>query len=44
MKISIITINYNNYAGIQKTVESVLSQTYQEFEYIIIGRRERGWQ
>jgi glycosyltransferase involved in cell wall biosynthesis len=35
-KISIITINYNNYLGLQKTVESVRSQTWQEFEYIVI--------
>jgi glycosyltransferase involved in cell wall biosynthesis len=35
-KLSIITINYNNLAGLQKTVESVVSQTWQEFEYIVI--------
>lgn len=36
MKLSIITINYNNLAGLRKTVESVLAQTYREFEYIVI--------
>ncbi len=36
MKLSIITINYNNSYGLRKTVESVLSQTYHDFEYIII--------
>lgn len=36
MKISIITINYNNLAGLQKTVESVVNQTWKEFEYIVI--------
>jgi len=36
MKLSIITINLNNLAGLQKTVESVLSQSWREFEYIII--------
>ncbi len=36
IKLSIITINYNNVAGLQKTIESVLSQTMQEFEYIVI--------
>jgi glycosyltransferase involved in cell wall biosynthesis len=36
MKLSIITINYNNAPGLRKTMESVLSQTSQEFEYIII--------
>lgn len=36
MKLSIITINRNNAAGLRKTMESVLSQTYRDFEYIII--------
>lgn len=36
MKLSIITINYNNLSGLQRTVESVLKQTVKEFEYIII--------
>ena len=35
-KISIITINYNNLEGLKRTVESVVHQTWQEFEYIII--------
>lgn len=35
-KISIITINYNNLEGLKKTVTSVRSQTWQEFEYLII--------
>lgn len=35
-KLSIITINYNNLLGLQKTVESVVSQTWQEFEYLVI--------
>ena len=35
-KLSIITITYNNLAGLRKTVESVFSQTYRNFEYIII--------
>ena len=35
-KLSIITINYNNLEGIKRTVESVVNQTWQEFEYIII--------
>lgn len=35
-KLSIITINYNNLKGLQRTVESVVNQTWQEFEYIII--------
>ena len=36
MKLSIITINYNNLVGLRKTVESVFAQTYRDFEYIII--------
>lgn len=36
IKLSIITINYNNVLGLQKTIESVVSQTSQDFEYIII--------
>jgi glycosyltransferase involved in cell wall biosynthesis len=35
-RISVITINYNNLAGLQKTVASVIAQTYRNFEYIII--------
>ncbi len=36
MKFSIITINYNNRDGLRNTIESVVNQTWQEFEYIII--------
>ena len=36
MKLSIITINYNNCEGLRKTIDSVINQTCQEFEYIII--------
>ena len=35
-KISIITINYNNLDGLKRTIESVVNQTWQEFEYIVI--------
>lgn len=35
-KISIITVNFNNLEGLQKTVKSVVSQSWQEFEYIVI--------
>ncbi|MBS1745655.1 MAG: glycosyltransferase [Bacteroidetes bacterium] len=34
--ISVITINYNNAAGLAKTIESITSQTFTDFEYIII--------
>lgn len=36
MKLSIITINLNNDAGLRKTIESVVNQTSCDFEYIII--------
>lgn len=36
MKISIITATYNSAATVQDTIESVLSQTYNNIEYIII--------
>lgn len=35
-KLSIITINYDNLLGLQKTVFSVVNQTYKDFEYIVI--------
>jgi len=36
MKISVITINYNNARGLRKTIESVAAQTGVEFEYIVV--------
>ena len=36
MKLSIITINYNNAEGLRKTLSSVASQTYRDIEHIII--------
>ena len=36
MKISIITINYNNIDGLKATFESVISQTYIDKEFIVI--------
>lgn len=36
MKYSIITVNYNNRDGLRKTIVSVVSQSYKDFEYIII--------
>ena len=35
-RLSIITINYNNRDGLKKTIESVINQTFQDYEYIII--------
>ena len=36
IKISIITVNFNNLSGLKKTMESVLCQKYSNMEYIII--------
>ena len=36
MKVSVITINYNNRDGLERTIESVVNQTFKDFEYIII--------
>ncbi|AWG21454.1 hypothetical protein FFWV33_07860 [Flavobacterium faecale] len=35
-KLSIITINFNNRVGLQKTLQSVFEQSWQDFEHIII--------
>lgn len=35
-KISVITINKNNAQGLQKTIESVIGQTFKNYEFIII--------
>ena len=36
MKLSIITINYNNAEGLRKTLASVTAQTYADIEHIIV--------
>ena len=36
MKVSVITISYNNRDGLRKTVESVVAQTATDYEYIVI--------
>ena len=35
-KISVITINYNNFSGLEKTLNSIKNQNKKYFEYIII--------
>ena len=34
--ITIITVNFNNASGLQKTMKSVLEQTYQSIQYVVI--------
>ena len=36
MRFSIITINYNNAEGLRKTLVSIASQTFRDFEHIIV--------
>lgn len=36
VKLSIITVSYNNVSGLRKTIESVLNQSSKDFEYIVI--------
>lgn len=35
-KVTIITVNYNNLEGLKRTIPSVLSQTFHDYEYIVI--------
>lgn len=36
MKYSIITVNYNNKEGLRETIESVIHQTFRDYEFIVI--------
>ena len=36
MKLSIITINYNNCKGLENTIKSVINQKFNDFEFLII--------
>ena len=36
MKISIVTVTFNSGATVRDTIESVLKQKYQDFEYLVI--------
>lgn len=36
MKLSIITINYNDAEGLERTIQSVITQTFHDYEFIII--------
>src|SRR5574344_1521706 len=36
MKLTVITVNYNNFSGLQRTIPSVVSQTYTGYEFIVV--------
>ena len=36
MKLSIITVNYNDAMGLERTIKSVISQSFHDYEFIII--------
>lgn len=36
MKLSIITINYNNAQGLKNTIQSIIAQNFSDFEYLVI--------
>lgn len=36
MKLSIITINFNDKTGLEKTINSIINQTWADFEFIVI--------
>lgn len=36
MKISVITVNFNNKSGLEATIKSVIGQRFKDFEFIII--------
>lgn len=35
-KVSIITVNYNNFKGLEKTIKSIINQTQGNYEFIVI--------
>lgn len=43
MFLTIITINRNNAAGLEKTMKSVLSQVCRDFEYVVVDGASTDW-
>ena len=45
MTLSIITVNLNNRDGLQRTIDSVVSQTFTDYEWIVIdgGNNKNHW-
>lgn len=41
MKITIITATYNSSVTLRDTMESVLNQTYQDIEYLVVDGASR---
>lgn len=35
-KFSVITVNFNNKDGLERTIQSTLNQTYNDYEYIVV--------
>jgi glycosyltransferase involved in cell wall biosynthesis len=40
-KLSIITVNLNNAAGLERTIQSVVGQTFKDYEYLVIDGTSR---
>ena len=36
MRLAVITINRNNAAGLERTMQSVLEQTCKDFQYVVV--------
>ena len=37
MKLSIITVNYNDAVGLERTIKSVISQTFKDYDMNILS-------